>query len=78
MELGPLHQVAAEAEEDMNRGATVFQQFLCGNCGVKQTIGTPNQFFTQGKCEECGHVTDLDITGCNYMAVYTNARLERK
>ncbi len=27
----------------------------------------PSKFFATGKCEACGHVTDVRAAGCNYM-----------
>lgn len=64
----PLHEVAKGAEKKMEEGWTVFQKFSCRSCGSRQTMGTPNQFFTKGTCQECGAVTDIRIQGCNYMA----------
>lgn len=69
MNVFPLYEVAENAERVMRRGHTIWQQFLCGNCGTKQTMDTPNQFFTHGQCEECGHTTDLRVAGCNFMAM---------
>jgi hypothetical protein len=79
MKLYPLHECFKTANEKLAAGATaVHQQFLCGKCGVKQTIDTPNAFFTYGSCEECKFVTDLMRTGCNYMIMYSNVDLPIK
>ena len=69
MNVYPLDEVTKGAEERMRAGWTIYQQFNCGKCGIKQTIAEANLFFTSGKCEECGHVTDLVKAGCNYMAI---------
>jgi len=74
MNLYPLYEAAANADALVRAGATVWQQFLCENCGTKQTMGVENQFFTQGQCEECGHITDLRVTGCNFMALVTREK----
>lgn len=66
----PLHEVAAEAEKRMQAGADIYQKFTCAKCHTRQTIDTKNQFFTKGQCEECGHITDLRLAGCNYLAVF--------
>lgn len=47
--------------------AVVLQKFTCSGCGSRQTMGRPNAFYTHGTCEECGAVTDIQKTGCNYM-----------
>ena len=65
----PLMEVARAAEQEVLAGHTVHQKFTCGGCGVRQTIEEPNRFYTQGRCEECGHVTDLQIAGCNYLVI---------
>lgn len=67
MKLYPFDEVAKNAENHMKLGATVHQQFNCAKCGAKQTMGEKNMFFTHGKCEECGHVTDIKKNGCNFM-----------
>lgn len=44
----------------------VYQQFNCRYCGVKQTMAEANVVHTLGKCEECGHCTDIEADGMNY------------
>jgi len=46
--------------------ATFFQKWTCAGCGKRITGNTPNKFFKYGHCEECGHTTDINKTGCNY------------
>jgi len=46
--------------------AAYFQKWTCGGCGRRITGNTPNMMFANGHCEECGHTTDLQKTGCNY------------
>jgi hypothetical protein len=70
MNLYPFDEVAAAADERIQAGATVYQQFNCAGCGAKQTIDTPNTFHTLGTCEECGHTSDLVRDGCNYMLTW--------
>jgi hypothetical protein len=54
-------------EHVANGNAVVFQKFTCAHCGSRQTIDTPNTFFTHGKCDECGEITDIREGGCNYV-----------
>lgn len=65
----PLYEVAEQAGALIQAGHTVHQKFTCARCGSRQTMGEPNIFFVKGKCEECGHETDLRVRGCNYIAL---------
>ena len=65
----PIEECAAAAEKLIADGATIYQKFTCGKCGSRQTISEPDKFFTTGKCEECGHVTNIAMSGCNYLIV---------
>jgi predicted RNA-binding Zn-ribbon protein involved in translation (DUF1610 family) len=69
MKLYPFWEVAKEAHEKAMAGASVFQQFNCAKCGTKQTIDEANRFHKTGQCEECGHITDIEKDGCNYMLI---------
>jgi transcription elongation factor Elf1 len=69
MNLHPFDEVAANAESKMREGWTIHQQFNCAHCGAKQTIAEENQFFTHGRCEECGQETNIKKDGCNFMAI---------
>lgn len=68
----PLQECADAAEKLAAKGLFVFQKFTCDGCGSRQTMDTPNQFFTSGKCEECGTVTDIKKKGCNYLVTTVN------
>jgi transposase len=65
----PFYEVVEAAKKFAEAGVQVHQKFTCAKCGTRQTIDTPNAFHTHGKCEECGHVTDIVASGCNYMLV---------
>lgn len=69
MNLYPLLDCAEAADKLITDGATVYQQFECAQCGAKQTMEEADVFYTEGKCEECGTVTDIAATGCNYLVV---------
>jgi hypothetical protein len=74
MKLHPFYDVVDNAigNVHLKQGGTVFQQWLCHHCGVKQTMGLENQFYKKGKCEECGEITDIEQDGCNFMALFTS------
>jgi len=72
MKLYPFSEVAVNAERQIAAGATIYQQWQCASCGVKQTMPDPNAFYTKGKCEECGKETNIANNGCNFMATMSN------
>jgi predicted RNA-binding Zn-ribbon protein involved in translation (DUF1610 family) len=65
----PWDEVIKTATGQIEKGNDVYQKFTCANCGSRQTMETPNVFYTEGKCEECGHVTDIKKNGMNYMLI---------
>lgn len=65
----PFDEVLAQANELIAAGSDVYQQFNCGACAQKLTIDVPNTFYTTGKCDACGALTDLKEAGCNMMVV---------
>jgi DNA-directed RNA polymerase subunit RPC12/RpoP len=67
----PWDDLLAQAQDTINSGATVYQKFTCGSCGARQTIESPNKFYTEGQCEECGHITDLKQKGGGFMAHFS-------
>jgi len=69
MKLYPWNDVIrdAEAKIALRPDTKVYQQFNCAGCGAKQTMEEPNKFYTQGRCEECDHITDIKKNGMNIM-----------
>lgn len=65
----PFDEVTAEAEKLVAQGAMVHQKFTCQHCRVRQTMEEPNTFYTSGRCEECGGITDIKARGCNYLLI---------
>ena len=70
MKLYPFGDCVEAALARIVAGHTIYQQFNCAHCRVKQTMGIPNRFFMRGKCEECGYETDIECDGCNYMVIF--------
>jgi hypothetical protein len=66
----PFEEVLASANEVIERGGTVYQKFSCSNCGQRLTMDVPNTFYPEGNCDQCGHVTNIRETGCNFLAVF--------
>jgi hypothetical protein len=67
MKLHPFDIVSANARACVKGGWTIYQQWNCAHCGVKQTMPDANKFFERGLCEECGKETDIKRDGCNFM-----------
>ncbi len=63
----PLEECAKTAMLLIAEGATIYQKYTCANCGRRLVMDEPDRFFTKGKCDECGHVTDIQAQGCNYL-----------
>jgi hypothetical protein len=66
----PLETVAASAKTVADSGGWVYQKFTCEACGNRLTIDVKNTFYTKGSCDQCGHITDITKTGCNFLAVW--------
>ena len=62
----PLSECRERAADLMDGGATIWQKWTCDKCGSREMQKTPNIFFPFGECK-CGHVTDIEASGCNYM-----------
>jgi hypothetical protein len=73
MNLHPWNDVLANAKRKMDQGWTVYQQWNCAHCGVKQTMPDKDKFFIKGKCEKCGEETDIRKDGMNFMATSEDA-----
>lgn len=65
----PFYAVALQAYEHLMAGRTFHQKFTCQQCKARQTMDESNRFFKTGKCEECGHITNIEQAGCNLLVV---------
>lgn len=68
----PLYETIVDANKQIAKGHTVWQKFTCSNCGSRQTMAEENKFYTEGICEECGHSTDIEKDGCNFIMLMTS------
>jgi hypothetical protein len=73
----PFAQVAKDADYQIKMGWDVYQKFTCDKCGSRQTMPTPNAFFTLGNCEECGYQTNIEKKGCNFMKIWSSHGLPK-
>jgi hypothetical protein len=65
----PVEECMETANDLIRQGHTIYQKFTCDKCQSRQTMPDENVFYASGKCEECGHITDIEAKGCNYMAI---------
>ena len=65
----PLSEVAAAVQKFDPDVYTFFQKFTCAGCGQRLTIDTPNRLYTEGTCDKCDAVTNIEQQGCNYLLV---------
>jgi len=72
VKLHPINECIEVAKSWREQGLDTYQQFLCAKCGEKNTVEEKNTFFAEGRCGDCGYVTNLRKTGCNYMASWSS------
>jgi hypothetical protein len=65
----PFKEIETAVKDRIREGYIVHQKFTCDGCGSRQTISKSNVLYKLGKCEECGHVTDIEKRGCNYLLI---------
>jgi len=65
----PIEDCAERLSGMLGRGVQMrfYQKWTCAKCGERVTMSTPNKLFTAGRHEDCGHVTDIQVSGCNYL-----------
>jgi DNA-directed RNA polymerase subunit RPC12/RpoP len=54
-----LRTMIETADGLIKTGSTVHFKWSCMGCGARQTFEEANKLYKTGRCEECGHVTDL-------------------
>ena len=65
----PFDEVAAEARRLVEAGWEIHQKFTCEKCNSRLGIEEPNAFYKTGHCDKCGHVTNIEKRGCNYLII---------
>jgi hypothetical protein len=72
----PLEEIAREVQELIDQGHEIHQKFTCEACGERVTVVESNQIFSHGRHDDCpvedGHITDLRVIGCNFLAIKAN------
>lgn len=75
---GPFYEIAQEIEGLVTAGATIFQKFTCEICRARQTMPSPNVLYKTGRCDECGHITNLERNGCGFMLIASSDPVEHQ
>lgn len=68
----PFIEVVASCTKLLNLGHHFHQKFSCDKCGQRLTVDRPDVLYETGTCEACGHTTNIQERGCNYMLVAHN------
>lgn len=68
----PFYEIAAAVEQLAAKGWQCFQKFTCANCSNRLTMDKPNVLYKTGTCDVCGHETNIEENGCNYLLVGKN------
>jgi hypothetical protein len=66
----PFEEIALAAEELIAQGHVVFIKWTCEGCGRRVAFDQPNVICRFGKCDECGHVTNVERRGGNYLVMF--------
>ena len=61
----PIEEIARLADEQIQKGFTIWQKWTCPNCGSRQTMSEPNLLYRSGRCHECEQINI--ITECGFM-----------
>lgn len=69
----PFEEVLLKAYRvlEANPEARLYQKFTCIRCLSRQMMETPNRFYRTGRCEECGHITNIEQNGCGFLAHFS-------
>ena len=64
-------KILESADKHIAAGRDVYFKFTCLGCGARQTFELMNALFTEGKCEECGHISSCfdPAAKLNYLLV---------
>lgn len=71
----PFAEIAEAVEKHAAKGAECYQKFTCASCGQRLTMEEPNVLYKTGTCDKCGHVTNIEEQGCNYLLALNISRM---
>jgi hypothetical protein len=65
----PLELIAKSMQRRADAGAETYMKWTCVGCGDRVTATQPNTVYRQAQHEECGAITDIEKTGCNFLFI---------
>lgn len=77
----PLLELQRQVNDLVKQGHVFYMKFTCSSCGARLMLEEPNTLYTEGICDECGHVTDITETGAGFallMATTTEGKERMK
>lgn len=69
-------KIVKEMKRHAEAGHQAYLKWTCEKCQQRATANEPNRVSRMMLHEDCGHVTDLAHSGCNYLLVMRNQTLE--
>lgn len=65
----PLDTIRQSMQDWLDKGAVTFFKWTCAGCGDRVTANEPNTVLTQALHEDCGHTTDCEKQGGNFLFI---------
>ena len=59
----PVEEIARQADEQIQKGFTIWQKWTCSHCGSRQTMEEPNLLYRSGRCQACDKVSVIVVCG---------------
>ena len=59
----PVEEIARLADEQIQKGFTIWMKWTCSHCGSRQTMDTPNVLYRSGHCQACDKVSIIVVCG---------------
>jgi hypothetical protein len=65
----PFYEVVWSVARMNAAGGTCYQKFTCDGCGNRLTMDVPNKMYTEGACDNCDTITNIEKKGCNFLLI---------
>lgn len=71
-----LSRIVREMKKHAEAGHQCFLKWTCEKCGQRATANEPNRVSRLMLHEDCGHITDLAHSGCNFLLIMKNQTIK--
>ena len=68
----PLDEIEKSFKRHRLHGGVCFQKFTCSGCHRRLTVSEPFKIYTQGTCDNCNAVTNIEEQGCNFIMILSS------